>query len=174
MLPLLRLTSSYINTEDRFQFLGVTDDNTTVTLWMTQRLLLRIIPPLLEWVEQQTPGQLNAAPTGQSDNDMLLVFAQQAARANYKTMPAVSHDPQGRSALISSVDVGRFSAGIRLVFKAEDQAVAGIVLDAEQLRHWLDIMRRQWKKARWPDNIWPPWLSSADISASADTVNTAH
>ena len=174
MLKLLRLTSGYIDTEDRFQFLGITEDETRITLWLTQRLLLRVIPPLLEWIEHQTPAQLNATAVGKSGNDMLQVFAQQAARANFKTTPAVSHDPQDRSALIRSVDVGRFNEGIRLIFKVDDEAVAGIVLDADQLRQWLDIIRRQWQSAGWPDSFWPQWLIGTDASASADEFNIAH
>jgi len=174
MLKLLRLTSEYVSLEDRFQVVGISEQETRISLWLTQSLLLKILPPLLKWVEKQTPAQFNAPPSNKQGNDMLLVFAHQAARAEFKGSPAVRSAPEDPSELVSSVDISRSDQGVRLVFKTAGSAVAGIVLDAGQLRQWLDIMQRQWQIARWPTKIWPPWLGNSEKSIGAENVNATH
>ena len=50
VLTLQRITSEYVATEDRFRLSGITDKGGEVSYWVTQRLLLRLLNFLLDWL----------------------------------------------------------------------------------------------------------------------------
>lgn len=54
MAELQRFTTEYVEIEDRIRLAGETAPGHTVVLWLTQRLLARLLPHLLQWLEQQT------------------------------------------------------------------------------------------------------------------------
>ena len=78
MINLERITTEYVEVEDRIRLAGESEDNQTIVLWLTQRLLTQIISHLLGLIEKQspTPGE-KGAPT----SSLLQGFAQQAAEA---------------------------------------------------------------------------------------------
>jgi len=49
---LQRVTSIYSDTEDRFRITGEVSADSTRCLWLTQRLLMRLVPPMLEWLNR--------------------------------------------------------------------------------------------------------------------------
>ncbi|MBC7859879.1 MAG: hypothetical protein H7Z39_14125, partial [Burkholderiaceae bacterium] len=78
MSALQRITTEYVGVEDRIRLSGRDDaddagDGRTVVIWITQRLLQRLLPVLVEWLERQDGATLRA--------DIARSFAQQAARA---------------------------------------------------------------------------------------------
>lgn len=50
---LQRITTEYIDHEDRLRLAGEDAQGQTTVLWLTQRLLNRLIPHLCQWLEQQ-------------------------------------------------------------------------------------------------------------------------
>ncbi len=80
---LKRMTTQYIGLEDRFRLTGEFGEGETVTLWLTQRILRRLLPPLLEWLAQAVP---------RADSTRLALmneFAQQAARGAIVRQPPI-------------------------------------------------------------------------------------
>ena len=51
-----RLTTDYVDAEDRLRLSGEVADSTPVAMWLTQRLALRVLPALLQWLDGQTGG----------------------------------------------------------------------------------------------------------------------
>ena len=49
---LQRITTTYVDVEDRLRLTGVLANGTVVQLWLTQRLLGRLVPPLTSWLER--------------------------------------------------------------------------------------------------------------------------
>ena len=54
MPELQRITTEFIDSEDRIRLCGECSPQQTVVLWLTQRMLNRLVPHLLNWLEQQT------------------------------------------------------------------------------------------------------------------------
>ena len=50
MSELQRITSEYIEAEDRLRLTGEVGEGETETLWLTQRLLTRLLDHLLKWL----------------------------------------------------------------------------------------------------------------------------
>ena len=55
MINLERITTEYVEVEDRIRLTGESEDNQTIVLWLTQRLLTQIISHLLGLIEKQSP-----------------------------------------------------------------------------------------------------------------------
>ncbi|MDD2547028.1 MAG: hypothetical protein PHI55_12230 [Burkholderiaceae bacterium] len=179
MTSLQRMTTQYVEKEDRLCLAGEWEPGQTVVLWLTQRLLWRLLPHLWQWLEQQTPG-LGHSLASTVQADVLQSFAQQAAVAQLEPQAPVATDAAESGWLITSVDVGVGEQGVTLSFKqapgegAEASAeVASVTFEAQPLRQWLSIVLEQWRRAGWPVSRWPDWMLNRAPVADADGRSTA-
>ncbi len=174
MTTLKRITTEYVAHEDRVRISGErADTGAPLVLWLTQRLLNRMLPVLLQWLESEGGETLHtdsaAALTEGRQQDRtspraktLHNFAQQAARAEITPQPPVRIDARTQDCLVHSVDVGSNEQMVRLSFKGADGPIASLTFTRQQLRQWLSILQVGWRKAEWPNAVWPEWLR-ADI-----------
>ena len=175
MIHLQRITTEYIETEDRIRLGGEIGKSASIVLWLTQRLLSQVISHLLELIEKQS---LNLANTDSSS--LMQEFAQQLAQAELAPELPVQTTEAAQSWLVLEVDITLSPEGtLVLVFKRETgnaalQEGAGkatLTLEAKQLRQWLGIVHSQWQKAGWSLTLWPPWM---DEQASPGTAKPLH
>lgn len=143
-----RLTTDYVDTEDRMRLSGHVADGPPVVMWLTQRLALRLLPEMLKWLDKQI---------GSKSAQVVHSFAQEAAVADLPPLERVQ--PATSDVwLIQQVDIGPADERITLVFKTADGRAAGVGVTAVELRQWLAIMRGVWLNAGWPDTPWPDWM----------------
>lgn len=153
-LLLQRITTRYSDVQDRIRLAGELDDGQTMVLWLTQRLLNRVIPLLCQKLEQQEGG----TPLAEVKQE----FAQQRARADLAPQPAVQTAAHTQRVLVHSVDLKPLRTGMGLQFKnADGNVVASLQLHAKPLRQWLNIVYDQYLRAGWPSNVWPAWVAEA-------------
>lgn len=148
-----RFTTQYIPLEDRIQLGGEMKDGTTETIWLTQRLLLGVLPALIHWLEKQSP-------TPQS-SDIVLSFQQQAAKAALKPQKPVQVDAGSTAWVAAAADIASGGSNLLLTFKSSSQHMVHLALTAQQLRQWLGIVHKGWRQAGWPRQVWPEWFSEA-------------
>lgn len=164
MADLQRITTQYIESEDRLRLAGELVDGAPQVLWLTQRLLQRLLPVLFK----QLQGQGAGADTSYAD--LLHSFAQQSARAELVPQPPVQVSPSSAAWLVLSVDIAPSDGGVRLTFKGEpdqpDQQ-ASLALTALPLRQWLGILHDAYGTAEWPLQVWPQWLQESSAPAAA-------
>lgn len=160
MADLQRITTEYIDSEDRIRLSGELSPQSTVVLWLTQRLINRLLPHLLGWLEQQAG---NGAM-----GELFQGFAQQAAMATLEQQPPVQSAPQSQALLVQAVNLAAAAEGVRLTFRCvgdmsapEGSDAIGLTLHAQPLRQWLGILHTQYCKADWPLTGWPDWLTEA-------------
>ena len=60
MYSLKKVTAEFIQTEDRIRLSALTADDKTLALWLTQRLLSRLITHLAKWLEKNLTGSSKA------------------------------------------------------------------------------------------------------------------
>lgn len=177
MINLERITTEYVEVEDRIRLTGESEDNQTIVLWLTQRLLTQIISHLLGLIEKQspTPGE-KGAPT----SSLLQGFAQQAAEAELAPEQPVRAVSSSISWLIPEVDITLSPEGtLVLLFKRDLGAVAGqddegmatLTVVSKQLRQWLSILHAQWRRADWPLAIWPTWMDESPAPGSSNPLH---
>ena len=152
-MDLKRLTTEYVDIEDRIRLSGEGPDGGTVVLWLTQRFLNRLVPRLAEWLERQTASDLRG--------DLMQEFAQQAAVAALAPQaPVVAARPE-RDLLVRAIDVTTTKVRVSFAFKGNEQgaAEARIGFDAKALRQWLGIIHQQYRRAGWGTDAWPEWAN---------------
>lgn len=153
-----RVTTQYNVAQDRIRLAGELPGGGQVVLWLTQRLLHRLLPPLLAWLQEQG-GAANTVAVQALYADALQGFAQQAARAQMQPQAPVQVPAGGLSCLVEGVDMRRAPEAVQLVFRdAQGAVVAAMVLQAQPLRQWLNILFDAWQQAEWPPDAWPAWL----------------
>ena len=183
MIHLQRITTEYVNTEDRIRLSGEVGENTSIVLWLTQRLLARLITHLLRLIEKQS---LDLGKTDSADpapaSSLMQGFAQQVAQAELIPELPVQAAANAKSWLVLEVDFSLSPEGtLVLIFKREagkaaaqedeDAGKATLTVEAKQLRQWLGIVHAQWQQAGWPLTIWPTWM---DEQSPSDTDNPLH
>ena len=169
MLTLQRITTEYRESEDRVRLsaeVAASTGDTTLVLWLSQRLLLRLLPPVFNWLEQLPSVATAGQPTGMARHtladartaELMQGFAQQSARhgipVQTPVLPAAGSDEQ----LVTAVDLKAADASLTLVFKSAAGEVAALGLAPQQLRQWLAILHTLWRQAEWPMAIWPHWM----------------
>lgn len=167
MPELTRLTTEYIVYEDRIRLSGATAEGDTLVLWLTRRLLDRMLPQLVGWLEGQ--GQPQTASSGPRaggglPNELVNTFAQQAARSQAKPQAPVRPNAASHAWLVHTLDLQRGPKAIRLVFKhpgGADVSPATLSLPAGAVRQWLNVLHDQYRRAGWPMDVWPAWVTEA-------------
>jgi hypothetical protein len=170
VINLLRLTTEYVGSEDRIRMAGATPEGAPVVLWLTYRLAVRAVPPMLAWLEKETAPAVAASPAATPvAKRALQSFAQQAAVAGLKQQPPVAPDASAPAWLVKSIDFTPSRDRLSLVFRGEQDRAASIRFDANSLRQWLGILHGTWSTAGWPSMVWPDWIKR-DQSAPQDAV----
>ena len=184
MIHLQRITTEYVDTEDRIRLSGEVEENVSILLWLTQRLLAQLITHLLRLIEKQSldlvgnTDSVDPAPA----SSLMQGFAQQVAQAELIPELPVQAAASAQSWLVLEVDFSLSPEGtLILVFKREsgkaatqegkDAGKATLTVEAKQLRQWLGIVHAQWQQAGWPLTIWPTWM---DEQSPSDTDNPLH
>jgi hypothetical protein len=183
MIHLKRITTEYVHTEDRIRLSGEVEENTSIVLWLTQRLLAQLITHLLRLIEKQSLDLGNADSADPAPASSLMQgFAQQVAQAELIPELPVQAAANAKSWLVLEVDCSLSPEGtLVLIFKREagkaaaqedeDAGKATLTVEAKQLRQWLGIVHAQWQQAGWPLTIWPTWM---DEQSPSDTDNPLH
>lgn len=157
-----RITTEYIDLEDRIRLAGEVGSAAPVVIWLTQRLLQRLLPALLQWLERQGDDMPRA--------EVLHSFAQQAARAELTPQAPVRAVAGCAAWLALAVDITRSEQVISLTFRGADGHDATLILAAKPLRQWLSIVHDAYLKAAWPLNVWPSWVAEGTLSAGQQSV----
>ena len=180
MINLQRITTEYVEVEDRIRLSGEGEQGQTIVLWLTQRLLSQVISHLLGLIEKQSPTLSKTGDSQAPASNLMQGFAQQAAEAELSPEQPVQAASSSLSWLIQEVDIALSPEGsLVLVFKRELGAVAGqdeegittLKVEAKQLRQWLGIVHAQWQRAGWPLALWPNWMDEAPTSASSKPLH---
>lgn len=169
-----KLTTRYDENQDRICVDGQSTSGEVATLWLTNRLLLRLLPQLFEIVapgagvdhnaETVAAWELATARTRQKPQKAVLpppaVRQPASARAGKRT---VEPPPQPSGWLVQSINIKSSATRTLLVFRTASGEEASVAFTAEQLRQWLSIVHGQWRRAGWPLAVWPGWVKKAAV-----------
>lgn len=159
-----RLTTEFVDIEDRIRLSTELVRGEIVVLWLTQRLLNRLVPHLAAGLEKETQHTLRG--------EVLQAFAQQAAVATHAqeaaTQPPVIPTLSVQQWLVHAVDVNAGPGGAALKFRGQEPTQSvDLTINPVQLRQWLSILRSQFVTAGWSLSAWPDWLAQAPEAPEA-------
>ena len=174
MITLQRITSEYIESEDRIRLTAISDAEKTLILWLTQRLLIRLITHFLGWLEKDAPEIARSSAIGQETKSALQGMAQQSAATNLQEQSAVTANSNSAALLVKEIDIKMSEEAVLLVFKCDDGQKAELSFTVQQLRQWLGMIHRLWRLAEWPVSIWPDWMDDNQQPDSVDADSPVH
>jgi hypothetical protein len=185
MASFRRFTTQYRGDEDRILLTGEVSDGETVSLWLTQRLLLKTLPVLVDWLQKNNPVDLKTRDNSAQAREMAQVFTRKPVQAQAAAVPANPGGSTGAKeedcqnngdlpVLVLSVDVNLNPKLLRLRFRQTDDELASLALNGSQLRQWLAVLHVLWKNAGWPGQLWPHWLRDDVKLVSNETRGSFH
>ncbi len=184
-MQLTRLTTQFVEDEDRF-LISADSENGIMNLWLTQRLLKRLLPHLIEWVgqgeaQENVPPEADKRKTSdiasaESTPDSSSHARQQAKSqlvAQYRNpVASVPAEKAVQNCLVRTLKFEPRNDVLRLVFVLpDDEAV--LLMQEEHARIWLGVLYRHWQQAQWPD-IWPDWMKEAQRMRLTAPVSLMH
>lgn len=149
ILPLSRITTRYSETEDRVLVAGSTAEDKVFNAWITQRLMNRLVSKLCQLL---SPSEMDGLSAVLND------FAQVSAEAAIVPTPPVPLNGDGVDVLVTSIDLQNHSDFVQIVLRAENSVCGLLRLTRRELRQWLSFVRRAYREADWPIQVWPDWL----------------
>ena len=172
-LSLQKFTTTYSESQDRIKLTGKSKENAFTTVWLSQRLLIRMLPPLISWAEQIIPVN---QPLSNEGRALAQDFAQQNAQSLLvKQAPVETPKETHRSIteahsswLAYEIDIMKSSHLLQLIFKNTEKISASLQLNNIQTRQWLFIIYSQWVTAEWKDFGWPLWIKAPDQTPDGD------
>ena len=174
MITLQRITSEYIESEDRIRLTATTGARETLILWITQRLLIRLIGHFLKWLDKEAPEVARSSAVGSEAKSALQGMAQQSAAVKLQEQSAVTATSDSATLLVKEIDIKMSEEAVLLVFKCDDDQKAELSFTVQQLRQWLGMIHRLWQQAEWPVSIWPDWMDDKLQSDSVSADSSVH
>jgi len=147
---LKRFSTRYVESEDRVRLTGRLDDGAPEVIWLTQRMLQRLIPALLQWLEGRGSES--------SHRQVLHAWAQQKARADLVPGLPIQPADDSRAWVARSAHIAKRAKGIRLTFKGTGDEQVFVTFTVKGLRQWLNIVYAAYARGGWPDDVWPDWI----------------
>lgn len=176
-MELQRITTEYIEAEDRLRLAGEGKVGEGMQGWLTQRLFGRLLPHLVGWLERQPIGIGDASDSyllAPVQSDMLQDFVQQAACAELVPQVPVCAKEGEVAWLVHAVDLAFKPEGIVLTFRGQvDVEQASFGFTAQSMRQWLGIVYDQYVQAEWSLALWPQWISGRS-AAEPRSVSMLH
>jgi len=163
MYLLQKVTTVYVDTEDRIKIAGELSSGDTIVFWLSQRMLLRLLPHLFLWLDKQFQNEIPI--------EIQQSFAQEAAIAKADHESAVESALDTQAWLVRSIDINSDNNNLRLCFKGAESQEALLPFTAHELRQWLSILYTLWQAGEWPLEVWPQWMQ--DTTTNNDPKSTS-
>ena len=146
-------TGRYDPLEDRLRLDAVDAQGGKQAIFLTRRLVDRVIPVLVSHLEGKTPEGVPA--------DLAQGMSQSRARQARQTgeaTPAVAADTETPTWLCRTIHFQKADHGLNVIFTDDTQVDAVMPMVEANLRAVLDIFFDLYTKAGWPTEPFPEWM----------------
>lgn len=170
MANVAKIQTRYDLREDRLCLFVELEDGQRVATWLTRRMLIRMVPQLIQILTNSTERSASAqaasdpktyASSVQRFNQKSAVDALKSKKKDKETTPDETADREEAevSILVESIDVATVGKRLVLTFKDGQGMEQPVPFHEVSLRQWLAVLAANCRKARWTDDIWPAWLT---------------
>ena len=160
MFNIITVTIKFDPLEDRIIMDCYDPIKKTQRLWLTKRLLDKLIPKI--------SNQLKINSVNNISEELEQSFEQEKAELNQKETDPVELKEDFPSLLVTSVQVNKNKSNFQIIFHDERKLSnlknnfinkAQFILAIANLRLWLKALLRIYKKADWDTKNFPSWLN---------------
>lgn len=153
LLRILTFTARYDAVEDRLRLDAVDVQGGKQAIYLTRRLVDRVIPVLVSHLEGKTPDGVPAdLAQGMSQSR-----ARQARQSGEPT-PAVVAESETPTWLCRTIHIKKAEHGLNVIFTDDARIDAVMSMVEANLRAVLDILFGLYAKAGWPTEPFPGWM----------------
>ena len=152
------VTMSFNAIEDRIVMDSLDQSKKVERLWLSRRLLDRLIPTLTDQLEVDSSKTI---PT-----ELEQSLAQEKAEMDKQQSKAVEINSKNPSWLVTHIQIGRSKNKFRLLFLGKNTEEpmatnnqANFDLAIPNLRQWLNALHKIYLKAEWETKAFPSWLN---------------
>ena len=150
-----RFTTRYNLEQDRIQLALALVDEKPIGLWLTQRLLTRLIPTLVNLLDSE---KIRLSQNALEVHNIAQQHAQNVVETQSDAQGEVVASDEG---LVEAIDLSRSARSAVLTFRClGKQERYSLTLGANQLRSWLSILCSTFHKAEWDTTAFPTWVRS--------------
>ena len=157
-------TALYDRIEDRICMNAVDATGAKQSIYLTRRLMDRIIPVVAKHLEEKTPKGVPA--------NVVQSMTQERVRQVRKAEPPaepVQADLETPRWLCTTIQMSKQPSGLAVTLTGDAACKAQIPLADPHLRTVLDIFRNSYAKAGWDLRVFPEWLGSEQAAAGQGT-----
>jgi hypothetical protein len=162
MLELDRVTTLYSREQDRISLNSILREGGTARIWLTQRIVHRLIPALVKIVEPSHADRVYA--------EIVAGVSQQKAVDRQEPLAPVKVTEPEHEWLVSKVELKQLQSGTLVIFCSATGQQARVAMNAVLMRQWLSILRRVYITAEWQGADWPDWMAMPPQSETAPKV----
>ncbi|PHS19413.1 MAG: hypothetical protein COA78_00880 [Blastopirellula sp.] len=152
-----RFTTRYDHAEDRICLLIELKDSTSSRLWLTRRLLNRLVPETVKVVDTITHRAVSDDP---SMLERAHQFDQQAAVGAIKAQPPVVAEDDARL-LVSKIAIRARRGRLLIDLGVGNEIRQTLSFNSAELRQWISVLYDCYTRAQWSEDMWPSWVSLA-------------
>lgn len=156
-----RFTTEFILNEDRIRILVERKSGDVLALWLTRRLLNRLIALLFKRLSTTVPQNTKTKRKLKEIQKFIQISAANSIRKQPSVRQSSNEARQIQSShLITAIEIkvsGRFTT---LHFKAPGEEKQQLQFSEATLRQWLSILHKQYLIAQWIEPFWPTWLGT--------------
>jgi len=157
MLKLEKITTLYSQDEDRVSLNAMDATGGTVRIWLTQRILLRLISELIKVIKPKHEDKSYVA--------VMAGISHQRAVDQQEPGDPVKLDCASQEWLVKKIDMKIGQGGVILALSSQNGEAAKLVLELQLLRQWLGILKGTFEAAQWNFD-WPEWMMPSKPKAS--------
>ena len=157
LLIIFTVTMNFDPIEDRIVMNSSDKKGKVERLWLSRRLLDKLIPTLTDQLEMNSSNKI---PT-----ELEQSLAQEKAEIDKEKLEAVKMKAQNPSWLVTTIKVARNKNDFRLLFIGQNTGDDGCPsnqakfdLATENLRQWLNAICKIYAKAEWDTKAFPLWI----------------
>lgn len=167
-----KFTTAYDGVQDRFRISGEVEGGGVLSLWLTARLVQRLVLALAKLISPETAAHSRETSVqAWQQSKAKAVHSAQSNPGTRDPAPAAHRSGNHTMHLIHSVELKATAKQVVLIFRiANDTEVVRLPLSALELRQWLSILHRKCVACGWSTQGWPVWLAQSE--QYAETMNT--
>ena len=169
-VPIKRFTTEYVVAEDRIRLSLEREDGKILVLWLTRRLMTRLVPQIVK-IFDTLPHLQQAQAAPPSDNAQRRSQLDALGKLEQQSPVLGGTQPDDlETHLITGLGLRMARGGILLDFKVGEAIVQTIPFREEPLRQWLGMLHLNFTKADWNDDVWPAWITAKGWDKGPDAL----
>lgn len=151
-LKIKTFTGSYEANEDRIRLNAVDDGGVLGSIYLTRRLVDRVIPIVLDQLTTSFPSDVGVDVFQTAEHEIARLH-----RSLEEPAEPVAPANNENTWLCTTVHIHKNDVLTTLEFTDQRERRALLALNAQQLRATLDIFRDLYTRAEWDAGVFPDW-----------------